>query len=212
MAKKPPVIAAEEIAAWLSPSAALEMLRSLDRRTAKLAILNRLQHGLIRSGAQTATFQGQSYIRVPLDPDMWENAESGIVVSALWQTGDITIQMPITSPAYGRQSFPLALFDVRFDPVGIKALMPGAESVAMQQPNSESPQTNEPETQKGPSVSDEHLRAWFELYQKAYQGSQDTLANAHQSAVGMFPGKFVSRERVRQLCAGRKPGRKAKES
>jgi hypothetical protein len=68
----------------------------------------------------------------------------------------------------------------------------------------------EPEA-KAPSVSDQLLKEWYELYQKAYQGSADTLQKALESARGMFPGKFVSRDRVRKLCEGRKRGRKSGE-
>jgi hypothetical protein len=71
-------------------------------------------------------------------------------------------------------------------------------------------ETERPPELRGPRVSDTHLKAWHVLYQQAYGGGQeDTLATAYKSAVGMFPGKFVSRDRVRELCAGRKIGRKS---
>jgi hypothetical protein len=56
MANDPTAITVDEFATWLLPGAALDLLNTaLDDRTAKLAILKRLQHGLIRAVAQSAS-------------------------------------------------------------------------------------------------------------------------------------------------------------
>jgi hypothetical protein len=65
----------------------------------------------------------------------------------------------------------------------------------------------EPE-QRGPPVSPDHLTAWFDLYRQAYSGSADTEANALASARGMFPGRSVPRDRIRELRGSQKRGRK----
>jgi hypothetical protein len=65
--------------------------------------------------------------------------------------------------------------------------------------------------EKGPPVSEQHLKAWFDLYKQVYQGAADTEANALKSAAGMFPGKLVSRDRVRALRGAQKRGRKPNE-
>ena len=54
------------------------------------------------------------------------------------------------------------------------------------------------------------MEAWYAAYRLAYQGADDTMEKALASAKGMFPGKSVSREQVRKLAGGRKPGRKSK--
>ena len=67
-----------------------------------------------------------------------------------------------------------------------------------------------PEEERGSPVSKTDLEAWAAVYKQAYGGKpEDTLTNALASAKGMFPGKFVSREKVRALVGGdRKTGRK----
>jgi hypothetical protein len=61
---------------------------------------------------------------------------------------------------------------------------------------------------RGPPVSEELLKQWYAVYRRAYYGANDTLANAIKSARGMFPGKFVSRDRIRKIAGGRVRGRK----
>ncbi len=54
---------------------------------------------------------------------------------------------------------------------------------------------------RGPPVSPDALKAWFDVYQKVYGNTPaDTLDNALKSARGMFPGKFVARDRIRDLA------------
>jgi hypothetical protein len=92
-------------------------------------------------------------------------------------------------------------FDVRFEPNAVRAIIgpvaKQASAVADVEP-----------AEKGPSVSDVHLKAWFEVYRQAYTGASDTEANAVASARGMFPGKSVSRDKVRDLRGEQKRGRK----
>jgi hypothetical protein len=77
---------------------------------------------------------------------------------------------------------------------------------------SEMPKVEEAEPeQTGPPVAQIHLKAWYDLYRQAYSGSADTEATALKSARGMFPGKSVSRDRVRALRGSQKRGRKPTE-
>jgi hypothetical protein len=215
MAEDPTAITADEFTTWMLPSAALQLLYtsgSIDYRTGKLAILKRLQHGLIQAVAETGKLQNSSGTLVPITQKEWGYAEDGIVPSPLWVTGDITIAVPMhTYEGYTR--VPVYFFNVRFNPTGVRALLPPehVEPVSAQQSKPEPSETADPpEQEKGPSVSPEHLREWFELYKKVYQGPQDTEANALASAAGMFPGKSVSRDRVRALRGAQKRGRKAR--
>jgi len=212
MASNPTAITVEEFATWLLPGAALDLLNTaLDDRTAKLAILKRLQHGLVRAVAQSASARENAATLVPLPAKEWKQAEYGILGSPLWRTGDMTIEIPMDT-GYVDEEVPVSFFNVRFDPAGIRAMLPAApvKPAPARQTADEPADINGREREKGPPVSDDHLRGWLELYRKAYQGPQDTLATAHKSAVGMFPGKFVARDRVRHLCGGRKVGRKRK--
>jgi hypothetical protein len=60
-----------------------------------------------------------------------------------------------------------------------------------------------------PPVSLSHLKQWHELYLLVYPEAEDTEALAWASAKGMFQGKSVSRNAIRNLRGERKRGRKA---
>lgn len=146
--------------------------------------------------------------------------DDGIEVSTFWLTGDINTYLPHQSGAYGYQKIPIALFGVRFDPDGIKELLP--EKLPVRQTGSTSPIPQPidpppdpapvieetPEVSRGPAVSDALLKEWYALYQRAYTGAADTEATAIKSAQGMFPGKHVARQRVRALRGEQRRGRK----
>jgi hypothetical protein len=103
---------------------------------------------------------------------------------------------------------------VRFDPDGVHDIIKNLTPPPALPPTEEATPATEPEEppEKGPPVSPELLKAWFEVYRRAYIGAADTEANAVASARGMFPGKSVSRERVRELRGAQKRGRKATDS
>jgi hypothetical protein len=54
-----------------------------------------------------------------------------------------------------------------------------------------------------PPVSEEHLRAWFDLYQRVYTGADDTELMAMRSAAACFP-ENPSLETGFAGCAGSK--------
>jgi hypothetical protein len=204
MAGQATAITAEEFATWLTPNAALESLKHLGRRTALITIFERLKYEHIRSVARKFNFKQDSGEFLTLGGSIWRDGERGIAVSEFWETGDITIQVRERSATYGSQEYPLALFGVRLDPAGIQELRPAVTSA-----DSETA-TPAPST-KGPPVAEPLLKAWFELYSRAYQGSADTEDVAVRSAQGMFPGKSVARQRVRHLRGAQKRGRKSRE-
>ncbi|HXQ42690.1 MAG TPA: hypothetical protein VN821_15575 [Candidatus Udaeobacter sp.] len=199
---------ADEFAKWLTPRDALHLLHHLSDSDAKLAIFNRLQHGLVQSAAKTAKFQNKTANIMRIANGTWRHAESGILVSSLWKTADITIDVPDQKSGYAHTYIPLALFGVRFDSSGLVELLPPHDQRLTENklPREEpEPADEEP---KGPPVSSAHLEQWYRLYEQAYQGADDTEANALVSARGMFPGKSVSRDRVRELRGSRRHGRK----
>jgi hypothetical protein len=93
---------------------------------------------------------------------------------------------------------------VRFEPQGVHAILRGVSKAT--KPDATPAADDEPEP-KGPPVSPEALKAWFDLYRRIYTGTADTEAMALKSAQGMFPGKSVSRDKIRALRGERPIGR-----
>ena len=101
----------------------------------------------------------------------------------------------------------IAYFGVRFEPEGVRELLASAPKKSATGPEQQEPE-DEDQGQKGPPVSETHLRQWYALYRSVYHGPGDTMEMALRSARGMFPGKFVSRDAIRKLAGGRTRGRK----
>jgi hypothetical protein len=198
-------ITAEEYATWLTPRDAIKSLNHLSTPEAIVAIFDRLKHGLVSAVALRQTIGTRTSDFVQINKVTWAHAEQGIARSRLWSSGDITIPLQVRSPPFGYREVPLGLFGVRFDPAEIRELHPDyvPAGVVGKEP---------PEPARGPPVSDALLREWYALYQRAYPGASDTEPTAIKSAVGMFPGKYVARQKVRDLRGKRKPGRKPSES
>jgi hypothetical protein len=99
-------------------------------------------------------------------------------------------------------------FDVRFEPQGVRAIV---GNIAKEQPAEQraTEPSQEPESKK-PRVSDAHLQAWFEFYRKVHTEVEDTEDRAAEFARICFPGKSVSRDRIRALRGSLKRGPKKK--
>jgi hypothetical protein len=125
MADNTNVIAADEFETWLLPSVAIGQLKHLERRSAILTLFERLRYGHIQSAARRFTLQGASGEYLRIDAITWKNAEHGIVTSRLWSAGDITIDIRGRYRGVTASNLvPLALFGVRFEPGGIRELIP----------------------------------------------------------------------------------------
>jgi hypothetical protein len=219
MAEGEAAITAKEYETWLTPSAAVTVLKHLHYSAARDTIIERAKFGYIKSAARRYNFGNKAGELLVLPATLWQDAEGSIHGSWFWSTGDITVEVPQRSGSY--QTTRLALFGVRFDPAGIQELCPEiSRSVGPQiapqaaRPDAEpaTPAIEEsPELIRGPPVSDALLRDWYELYRRAYPDTADTEPLAIESAKGMFPRKYVARRRVRELRGQRKPGRKPRQ-
>jgi hypothetical protein len=194
-------VSKEQFDNWLTPKRAVEILDSVfghgsNSFISKHTLLERLRGGKIRAAAEESKrsdqINGEKLYEIPRE-DWHQVSETSI----FWTAGDFTFRIADTSSRF----HDVRHFDVRFDADAVRAI------VAQQQP-AEDPQSATEDAPKGPPVSEENLKAWYAVYRRAYQGSEDTLDNALKSARGMFPGKFVSRDRVRDLAGGRIRGRK----
>jgi hypothetical protein len=139
----------------------------------------------------------------------WQRVDTADI---LWITGELNYRRREYSSA---EFTTIRHYNVRFEPQGIEDIVksaPKLKSASEVEPENIKPET-EAEYRKLPPVSQAHLKVWFELYSQVYgESPQDTLPNAYQSARGMFPGRFVSRERVRDLAGGRTRGRKPRQN
>lgn len=187
---------------WLPPKTALAQCSSMGERTAIATIYQRLCSGLIKSIARKTEIGRKITEYFQIDSSIWARASEGIYANSVWHNnGDMSVSIRRSGSIY--DTVDLHLFSIRFDPAGIDEIQPPAS------PPIDADRHEENAQEKGPPVSTEHLNQWQQLYERAYGGTpQDTRANQLASARGMFPGKSISRERIRALFEARKPGRK----
>ena len=199
-------ISAEEFSAWVQPKLVLAAVQQQSKIAASM-IFEALTAGILESAAGhfSSVIPGkptsqESLLRLP--SSIWSHR----IQDDLFGTGIAQFSMP-QSPG---PSITMRGFDNRINPEGISRAFPGVEFVAVhtEQPISKEALIEDPK-QKGPAVSPAALSAWYEAYKLAYQGPEDTLAKAYASAEGMFPGKFASRQRIRELMQPRSRGRKS---
>lgn len=194
------------IADLLSPRQAIEILDRAykDSGLSKRTLLERLRGGMVKAVSATSTFHGghrdhaEVFYKIPIED--WEKVRA---TDDFWITG----QFDFSRREYGsNHDVKTRHYNVRFEPPGVHSIV---GTLGAAQPLQDS--APDDDAAKGKPVSPEALKAWFDVYRKVYGGSaDDTLENAHKSARGMFPGRFVSRDRVRELAGGRTPGRKAR--
>jgi hypothetical protein len=219
--KSEPEISAEKLASWWSPQAAFAYAKTcVGDGAAANAIWQRLIGGLIETASTTSSVTPKDRAPIPnWDPELiprrfWKLfSKTG---SDFWGAGDARFFLPGTGTSTVYQAF-----GIKLNPADLRETLPPPRPppkrmwVKPPEPEKpvEKPKTEEPEPeQKGPPVAAEHLKAWFDLYQRVYSGPNDTEANAVTSARGMFPGKSVSRERVRALRGSQKRGRKSTDT
>jgi hypothetical protein len=197
-------LTAEDIAGWLTPRQALEILGTAFKPDlAKTELLERLMGGMVHAGATQTTIDGSrlkdgTLNQIPIDD--WKRVS---IYDNVWITGTLSVDYTERSYEPRRK---LRFFDVRFHPDDIKAIV---GPLLASQPLANDPSADD--GTKGPPVAPDALKAWFELYQRVYTGAADTEATALKSAQGMFPGKSVSRDKIRALRGERPMGRPKRE-
>jgi hypothetical protein len=205
-------ISAEELASWWAPSEALDYAATCvgGRTAAANAIWQRLVGGLIETAASTSSATPKGQAPIPkwtpelIPRSLWKQfSKHG---SNFWGAGDVRFFLS----GSGR-SVVIQCFGIKLYPADVRRTLPpprpAPKRIWVEKPAESEPVKAEPE-QKGPPVAEGHLKAWYELYRQVYSGPADTEGNAIASAQGMFPGKSVSRDRIRALRGTQKRGRK----
>jgi hypothetical protein len=230
MADQGAVPTAEELTTWLMPRDALTRVSRVvgTDDLAADAIIRRLQGGALTAAAKSSTSEvnnraapQRSITLIP--PEYWRVISRIARRTEFWQVGDVRFffdgsggrvvgaRVASRSDVFAPTMVAVTFFGVRIDRTEFDRWLadlvaPDAQQSATVIPT---PAAEGPEAPRGLPVSQEHLRAWYELYQSVYAGSaHDTEAAALKSVLGMFPGKSVSRDRVRELRGAQKVGRK----
>jgi hypothetical protein len=213
---------------WLQAGDALgRVQRALGDRTISVeTIVGRLRVGLARSTFVHAAWENTGGFPAPrfeynvIPSNMWKYYRDDTASRYVWATGDLRLALghffqPMSAPSNTVATF----FGVKIERQAIDEIIanapPRKRSVWIKPtaPQPITPPEPEPDVpQKGPAVAPDHLKAWFDLYRRAYAAAADTEETALSSARGMFPGKSVSRERVRALRGEQRRGRKPSEA
>jgi hypothetical protein len=200
----PRELTAEDIADWLTPGQAVKILDAAFQKSylSKQALLGRLAGGMAEAvslqtvrndspgGSRRSLFQ-----KIPAED--WRRIQS---TDTCWITGDLIFRRRLPS---GSGDETVSHYAVRFEPQGVRSIINTGKS-AKEEPPAETP-SPEPSEPKGPPVSDAHLQAWLEFYQKI--GGEMREERALESARLNFSGKSVTRKRIRDLLGPRPIGR-----
>lgn len=212
------IATADAFANWFTPLEAVAYAAAaLGTNKPHHAIWERLRGGMIRTVALTSSSGHRGNIPATQTIPSWVPKRYWVHYSDqggdFWQTGDARFFIPAKSNR--ELSLTVRCFSIRLDPVDVQAtlppLPPPKEEPTAPLPNhtpiADEIEAEQPEV-RGPRVSDALLTDWHVLYRRAYQGAADTEDIAVQSARGMFPGKSVARQRVRDLRGEQRRGRK----
>ncbi len=185
---------------WVKAVDVLKLFPDRPRDTATKALAVRMIQGRLKTGAEEARIHGMPYLRhCFLHPAVWSGWAHDLD-NDFWLTGDTTVPWGIDDD-YELSPTGKQLFDVRFDPEGLRQMgatgLPAAPSADQSTGVGEGPR---------PAVSQADLDRWAVVFLGVH-GESVTEALALQSARAMFPDRAVSRDRVRALLPARKPGR-----
>jgi hypothetical protein len=221
-------IAGDTFAGWITPGEALDRLTEFfkNRDTAAEAIVERLRGGTIKSGAKSAAWEGRTSSRqttwiIKIEPSYWLDLSVPVARAPIWQSSDVRLFVAKRFAKANVDILAVRYFGVRFDPSDIEKWildLPVPKPLRKWRPAPKPappiliPTAEQPTAPKKKPLPENLLKPWYELYQRAYSGPEDTEQKAVDSANGMFPGKYVTRDQIRELRGARKPGRPTKKA
>lgn len=210
---------AEEFAKWIPIRQAVEMADGQMGNTIYREIINRLRNGLIDARAENAIGEVGSR-KMPFRPHskvglkIWDHVAGfrHLSSSGFWRSN--TVEANINEgPHLHSPAVTYTYYGVRLDPAGVaKMLGRDVQSTPVPQtpPPAPAPQPLPEPTIKGPPFAAKALTAWYEAYKLAYTPAERTLDHAWNHAKAAFPEKTVTRQAVRALMPGSKPGPRTK--
>jgi hypothetical protein len=188
---------------WLTaPEVAARILRLGGHHNSISALADRLAVGLVGAAAtHRAIDQGEPEDGPLLIPrEHWK--VQGVAVDDVWQTGQFTVWWG----GYQKQRFDY--YGVRFDPVGIEAMLVSAGKGRAGPAPQEARASQQPERyERKRHVTAQQMQAWHAAFKAVYGGTaRDVVAPfGLDSARGFFQDKEVSRDDVRKAMAADGP-------
>jgi hypothetical protein len=221
-------IAPKELENWLSPVEALALAHRAFGTEASNAVWQGLCGGIIKAVAARASRASPPSAEPQLDSvpteipaRYWSSHFTTEGNPNFWKSGFARFYFTANDRRSAHATV-IRCYDVKLDPTDIGTMLRAAPVPAPPltatpssnpSPTEETTPTQPPETLKKPRVAEGHLKAWYQLFKDVYGGTPlDTEAFAQKSADGMFPDKFISRDRIRALRGVQKRGRKTSDS
>ena len=206
-------LTAEDMADWLTPGQAVKILDAAFQKSylSKQALLGRLAGGMAEAASEQTVKNDSAghssralFQKIPAED--WRRIQT---TDTCWTTGDLIFRRR-SSSGVGEET--VSHYAVRFEPQGVRSMIRNTgknTDKSAKEPPAETPSPDapvpEPPEPKGPPVSSAHLQAWFEFYQKI--GGDMREERALESARLNFPGKSITRKRIRDLLGPRPIGR-----
>lgn len=189
---------------WLTPAQALDLLPLDDwgRGHCTNAIITNLKIEAVQAVARFGLLASGDPRSVQFHPIPGEYWDDGLWVrgsEALWVTGQVSFhqgsKLGEMLGRYPDEWIEHVFSDVRFDPAQFASAfdLSGAQRL---------------DDEEAP-LSDRALDGWADLFRQVYPNGSEALAR--RSLEGMFPGKTVSRDRLRRILPPIRRGRPLKE-
>lgn len=197
---------AEELKDWPMPVAVrliAERSHGLQSYPATKAVWERILGNVIQVGCTSSSLTvGDSGVPHPRGALILPGSYWATLVAGSSEFWDGHVQFRLQYDTYRGVRMLLRCFGLRLNPAHV------AQEFPMVAPAFD-PSLTRPDRKGLPQPAPAHLKAWFNVFSAAYpKGTED---EAMASAEGMFPDKWIVRQRVRELMGPRQMGRPTKE-
>ncbi|HEX7881632.1 MAG TPA: hypothetical protein VF499_02715 [Afipia sp.] len=191
-------------AAWMPPSAAIDLLKraNVNFEIAARMLGDRIKGGVIEVMAERAVFPERKPIRhVALQPSefrYWAPLED----RSFWRTGDLKLRNPDVA-SHDSEETSVWLFAVRLDPEAVRTALPA--SAAGSAARLVAPGMGSKDKRRLP---DGILQRWAALFNEL--NPETTEAKARAAIEAMFPDHHVTVRDLRRVLPERSAGRRSK--
>ncbi|MBN9590369.1 MAG: hypothetical protein J0G99_15350 [Alphaproteobacteria bacterium] len=204
-------LTAEEFERWLTPLEAAAALAPVGPKVAAAQLLEAARAEMVRTAAEmiycepknSPSFAAEQRAEVP--SYFWAHVAGN---SNFWDTG--IVRMWFGNTPYFRVPTAFRCLNVRFNPEDVAKLKPRTPRQVLADEKAVPAPIQRDSGVKAPPLPKAALDAWYVAYKLAYSDRERTLDHAWDHAKAAFPEKTVTRDAVRKLMAGGKPGPRPK--